>query len=282
MSTSIKFYLKHWSSGKFIHPRGGTASNDVSLVTHVGFGPQVQYYFDYQEGPWGYLVWAQDPKYCVHPDGGEVDAENDTKLVFHEGRHPGAYFALNQNERTIVHISGKYWHPDGGMSNPSNDNDIVLFDGTNNNTKFYAVDGKPGKAVSLALPVKPATTTWKLLFADDNPRMDYQKTFMKKIGMTETHKSQTSLEVTAALEMAGEIFGIGSKASLEVKNAFSTEDSKTWSATEALTDKFQIKAGQPVARWQRVYIAQFEDGKEYQFDSIVTYDTESSKILPPN
>jgi hypothetical protein len=277
MTQSRTFDLRHWSSGKFIHPRGGRAHNGVGLVTYPGTGPQTKYYLEYSEGPWGYLVWAADPTYCVHPYGGGVDARNGTDLVLHAGRHPGAYFAFNEESRTIVHISGRCWHPQGGSAQPDNDNGLVLYDGYFDRTKFYATDGSDLQ-VDLDLPAK-ASVGWRLIFADDNPLSNRKRSFTKKVGRTV--RSETMLEVKATVKLEMEFAIFLKKASVEVQTAYKLTDSDTWEYNTEKKDEYDIVAGQPIALWQRVFRAEFPEGSFWEYGSgNVTRDTTSSTTPP--
>lgn len=278
------FYLQHWASKKYIHPLGGSSGNGVKLVTFHSKSPVSRYYFEFAEGPWGYLVYASNPAYCIHPQGGRVDAADDTDLVVHQGRHPGCYFSIDQENNQIVHISGRYWHPMGGSSQPEDDNRIVLFHGFRDATKFVPTDLENPQVSSpfdLELPVT-AEMEWRLVFSDDHPLADRTHEYKTSVGLKLGHKSKASIGVTVALKMEGKVFGQKSSASTEIKASYEQEDSKTWSESKDEIFKITVKAGEPVAVWQRVYKASFPDGTVFNFFSAkVTYDTVSSKIKPP-
>ena len=278
------FYIIHYSSGRFIHPSGGSAGNGInistwgdksnSLVSHA------RYIFNPQEGPWGFIEWANNPRYCMHPAGGLIDAGNGTQVLFHEGRHPGAYFSIDSENRTIIHRSGRYWHPKGGSAQPSSGNEVVIFDGYRDGTKFFASYAGDNQVADLGIDAN-ATISWNLLFAEDNPLSDRKVKYTKKWGLTKSSKQTVSVESTAKLEMQGQLFGQKSKASLEVKTAYSSEDSSTWSVESSKEIEYDIKAGQPVAVWQREFNASFPDGSSYKFLSAnVTSDTRGSRIRP--
>jgi hypothetical protein len=275
------FHLQHWSSTKAIHPYRGRPGNDVPLVTYGGVAPQTQYFFEFKEGPWGYIVSAMDPRFCVHPAGGSVDAGNDTSLFFHEGRHPGAYFAFNQKNGTIMHVSGRFWHPYGGSAQPGDNNRVVLFDGWRNATKFGPTNGDVFRPVRIDLPATPSLG-WNLVFADDNPLADRVHRFKKTIGLTTQNTRSTSTSSTVGIEMEGSLFGVGSTASASLTSTFASEDSRTWSESQEIDDEYSIKAGSPVAVWQKVYKASFTDGTVFNYLSAkVTYDTRNSMEMPP-
>jgi hypothetical protein len=277
MTTSRTFDLRHWSSGKFIHPRGGTAYKDVGLVTYPGTGPQTKYYLEFREGPWGYLVWAKDPKYSVHPSGGAVDAGNGTSLVFHSDRHPGAYFAFNEENRQIVHISGRFCHPLGGSAQPGNNNGIVLYDGYRDATRFYATDGSD-RQVNLDLPAQ-VSVGWRLVFAEDDPLTSRKQTFRVRVGQTVS--KQTTKEAALTLSVGMEFKLFGTKTSAQLQLAYKLTNSETWTYETERSVTYDIVAGQPVAVWQRVFRAQFPEGSLWEYGSgNVFRDTRSSNTPP--
>lgn len=282
MSNSAPFQIRHWSSGKFIHPHGGNAGHDTSLVTWDGCADRTMFYLQFCEGPWGYLVSNANPTYCVHPSGGRVDAGNDTGLLFHEGRHPGAYFTINETSRTIMHISGRSWHPHGGDAQPGSGNGIVLWDGYRDATRFYA-STEDGSQVNLDLPVTRLGAGWRLVFAENNPLSDRTVKFKTKVGQSVTNTSTTQITTTFKAEMEGQLFGQKSKASIEVKAAFTQTDAKTWTQEQEQEIAYDIKKGQPIAVWQRLFSATFTDGSIWNYGSgSVFHDTLSSNAPPPS
>jgi hypothetical protein len=276
------FNIRHWSSGKYVHPNGGTANRDTSLVTWDGNRDDTQYHIDFKEGPWGYLVCNKYPAYCVHPQGGRVDAGNNTGLLFHDDRHPGAYFTFNEKSRTVMHISGRYWHPHNGDAQPGNGNGIVLWDGYRDATKFYASDAD-GNQMDLDLPVTASSAGWRLVFAENHPLGDRTLTFKAKVGQSVSNTSTTQVATTFKAEMEDQLFGVKSKASVEIKTGFSQTDAKTWTQEQEQDVTYDIKKGQAIAVWQRVFSATFGDGSVWKYGSgNIFYDTDSSNTPPPS
>jgi hypothetical protein len=279
MAISRTFHIQHWSSAKFVHPHGGQAGHDTGLVTYDGAFGHTLFYLDFREGPWGYLVSSQWPTYCVHPRGGAVDAGNDTGLLFHEDRHPGAYFTINPDGGTIQHISGRYWHPHGGSAQPGNQNGIVIFDGYRDATKFMPHDGTT--PVTIDLPVSTSSIGWRLVFAENNPLADMKRTYKAKVGQTVSKTTSTKVATTFKAEMEGQLFGNKSKASLEVKTEFSQTDAKTWTQEQEQDVEYDIKKGNPIAVWQRRFTATFSDGSVWDYGSgSIFIDTVSSNTRP--
>ena len=147
-------YIIHQSSGKFVHPKGGSCNpgNNTRLVVHsdrndptrlqVRFVP-VQGTPGYG-GHFGYIEHVSSGK-IVHPSGGSVDPGNDTYLVYHEDRHNDAQFEFDEEGCVIKHTGGKIWHPCGGSANPKNDTKCVLHNNWHAAARFYFsdIDRKP-------------------------------------------------------------------------------------------------------------------------------------------
>jgi len=84
--------LKHYLSGKYIHPLGGRKSNNVALCFHDGNDgdrTSCMVVFDFE---YGYLYGGGG--YFVHPCGGSNNPPNNTKAVWHQGNRPGIAIEL--------------------------------------------------------------------------------------------------------------------------------------------------------------------------------------------
>ncbi len=284
---SAIFYLRHWSSKHFVHPLSGGAKNGRPVVTHPVRESQARYVFEWVEGPWGWIRWADNQTFCIHPNGGMVDAGNATELVFHDAdggeQHPGAYFVINEESQSIIHISGRYWHPKGGgginQSQPPNANPIVLFDGLPDYAKFQAVDDN-NEPVDLTIPGLTTSLGWARVAGSDNPLGDEKITVKKKIGLRTTTKSKVSVEVAAKMQLQGKLFGVKSQASLAVRTAYAKENAETWDKVKEVDVEYSIKKGEPRTIWQQVYTATFADGAVFEYFCDVTSDTTSSTIKP--
>ena len=77
--------------------------------------------------------------------GGNPNPGNDTALVLHSDRHAACLFKFDQQNKEIIHKSGKIWHPKGGSSDPGNDTACVLHSDKHAGAKFFLADrsGKP-------------------------------------------------------------------------------------------------------------------------------------------
>jgi len=261
---------------------GSGAALIYNLVLH-NYGPaqRTQYFIDFQEGPWGFLTWAEDPRFCIHPAGGAVDAGNGTQLVFHQGRHPGAYFAFNETERIILHIGGRYFHPNGGSSAPGDQTDVVLWDGFRDATRFFATDGIANQ-VQLQLPAR-ADIDWICVFDREHAAADGTAEWTKTTGLVveNTRTVTTSLATKLSLEAKIPLL---EKASLsaELTTTVSEADKRTWQENNAVKETISWKKGDSIARWQRRFNVKFGDNIGYHFyDATATYDTSSRKIPPP-
>lgn len=195
---------------------------------------------------------------------------------------PVPYFTVNETSRTIQHISGRYWHPLGGSAQPGHNDNIVLYDSYRDATKFSPADSK-GVPVNLDLPVSAASAGWRLVFAENHPLGDRTITFKAKVGQSVSNTSTTQVTTTFKAEMEGQLFGVKSKASAEVKSAFAKTDAKTWTQEQEQDVSYDIKKDQPIAVWQRAFTANFTDGSIWSYGSgNIYYDTTSSDTLPPS
>ena len=82
-------YIEHVSSGKVVHPSGGSLKpgNNTQLVYHSGRHAGALFAFDDENE----RIIHRDGK-IWHPKGGSPNPGNDTVVVLHEGRHDGARF----------------------------------------------------------------------------------------------------------------------------------------------------------------------------------------------
>eukprot|EP00026_Physarum_polycephalum_P012754 Phypoly_transcript_13083.p1 GENE.Phypoly_transcript_13083~~Phypoly_transcript_13083.p1 ORF type:complete len:337 (+),score=48.01 Phypoly_transcript_13083:66-1013(+) len=98
--------LRHYGSGKYVHPRGGEVGNNVTLVIHSDSdGPRTSLKLIEFEGR-TYLASGSKPSFYVHPLGGSDQPGNDTELVFFQESRPSLAIALvPAEEYTIVGIS---------------------------------------------------------------------------------------------------------------------------------------------------------------------------------
>ena len=90
-------YIEHVSSGKIIHPLGGSVKpgNDTHLIYHEDRHHGALFEFDEED----YIIKHIGGK-IWHPHGGSANPKNDTKCVLHSDRHAAAKFYFGD-------ISGK-------------------------------------------------------------------------------------------------------------------------------------------------------------------------------
>ena len=82
-------YIEHVSSGKIVHPKGGSLNPDdnTHLVFHSGRHAGCLFGFDEANN----LILHKSGKYW-HPRGGSPSPGNDTPVVVHHGYHDGEKF----------------------------------------------------------------------------------------------------------------------------------------------------------------------------------------------
>ncbi len=279
---SALFFIKHLSSGKFIHPRGGSGPGLDAHVDIWGPGADKAYCtfrFEWADGPWGYIVHEQTGLNLI-PYGGKTNPGKGTGLVFHRSKVPGAYFRLDQDQKGIVHLNGMNWHPEGGRDHPSNNTVIVVYPGTAGYTQFAAVDPDTGKPIKLPVPAD-TSSDWKLVFAEDNPLAERTVKYKVTVGRVKSTSSTVEKAFEQKITLEAQLFGVDSTSETTIKAAFATTNSETWSESKEIERTYVIKKGEPVAVWQYTFRAKLWDGTilEYGSGSIFS-DTKSSTIKP--
>ena len=147
------FYIKHFSSGKYVHPEGGRGKTDVTAVVHSGKAAHTQFIFRRVEGEWGHIIHMKSGLILI-PYGGKPNSDDNTRIVFHRDPTPGSYFSIDQDKQGIKHYSGRYWHPHGGDTRPNNNTGVVVHRNHGMATRFYAVDIKTDQALPSFMPSK--------------------------------------------------------------------------------------------------------------------------------
>ncbi|XP_069136200.1 galactose-binding lectin-like isoform X2 [Argopecten irradians] len=134
------FVIKHRTSGKFIHPLGGSRNpcENTAVVLHQDVHDRMYFAFDRTCNGYGYIRHVASGK-CIHPYGGSTDPCNETGLVLHSDRHNGALFYLDTCKKQIRHHGGKFIHPKGGQANPCNNNSLVLHGDCHDRMEFLIV-----------------------------------------------------------------------------------------------------------------------------------------------
>jgi hypothetical protein len=257
-----KFYIKHVTSGKYIHPSGGTAGKGVDLVLFDGRSEEASFYIEYaDEDNWGYLVCSSKPSLSIHPNGSSINSGDGSELSFWTGKLLGSQFRINPNSNTIEHKSGRYWHPSGGSDMPGNDTKLVIFKTYNRNTKFIAVNGN-GKEVDLQLPTK-VSTRWKKIFSkENNTQVSIKITGDYFVGTYNRTTTTNERESTISAGMEGSIFGIGLSTSAEFRNLFSETKESAKDVKKRTTKEYELGPGQSFVFWQQELVSTHFNGTE--------------------
>ncbi|EGD76888.1 hypothetical protein PTSG_08235 [Salpingoeca rosetta] len=96
-----KHQLKHYSSGKFVHPKGGKVGKEATLVVHSSPGRPETMIEMVQEDGRTYLRHT-DSDYYVHPHGGSPNPGDNTRLVYYSGYRPSLAFLAIPAETLFV------------------------------------------------------------------------------------------------------------------------------------------------------------------------------------
>jgi len=298
---SAPFYIKHYSSQMYIHPKGGSATLGNYATFHPNKGPEIEFFFRPKEGDYGLIIHKQTGRILI-PTGGRLESPNGTPIVFHEDTRPAAYFKFDPVSKQIQHKSGKFWHPAGGASLPESGHPIVLFDGSNETyTRFFAVDTKTDDLVAVmpkaALRVVGRPVGSWVYFCQPGGLQCRRKITASITTGDETTETR-SLEVTKAIEKelnAGIEVKLGEKgvaklgASVKTSSSVATSDAisiaRSKSEAEGMEQEVDIdytkfKVG-VVWRWQ--VSTKFSDGRTVVIKTTsfaCTEYAESPKYLP--
>lgn len=271
-------YIFHRSSLKNVHPYGGSTNpdNETNLVVYGNTSNpaklQVRFVPVEGFGHYGYIEHVASGK-IVHPKGGSLDPGNDTRLVYHSGRHAGALFAFDEEDERIMHRGGKIWHPLRGSPYPDNDTPCVLHSDVHDAARFYL--GKPDGTKISPYPTPELSGTWKVIKAFIDPLATQTFTQTYKVGksLTSSVTEQHAWNVSAGI--AKGIFAAGAEYSGYVEKS----SEKTWSQEYEETTTIEVTAGKTVVVWQYVFGMQQYD-EAYSFQSDIIGDTDSLEYTP--
>ena len=273
-------YIFHRSSGKLVHPLGGSSdpSDDTNLVVYSGNDSpnrlQVQFVPANGFGHFGYIKHVSSGKF-VHPKGGSLNPGNDTNLVYHSSYHAGCLFAFDEEGEYIMHRDGKFWHPSGGSPSPSNDTECVLHSGVHDAAKFYFGDIS-GNKIS-PYPAPKLSGTWKMIKAFIDPKTSH--TYKQEYKIGKSHSKQRTEH--HAWKVSAEIAKSTFKASTEYSGFVEKVSTSTWASEYKEEATINVVAGQTIVVWQFVFGME-QYGEEYSFQSDIIGDTHSIKVTPPN
>lgn len=266
-------YIFHRSSRKLVHPFGGSFNpeNNTELVLHSSKDNpgrlQVRFVPVEGFGHFGYIEHVSSGK-IVHPLGGSLTPENDTRLVYHSDRHAGALFAFDEEGEHIMHRDGKIWHPFGGSAYPDNNTPCVLHSDVHDAAKFY-FGNLDGTEIS-PYPNPQLSGTWKIVKAFVTPKASHTFEQKYKVGKSLTRSSTERHAWSISASVAIAYFS----ASAEYSGYVEKSNSSTWSSEYEETTTIKVTAGKTVVVWQYVFgIEQYDE--EYSFQSSIIGDTDS-------
>ena len=131
------FYLKHFSSHKYLHPYKGSQhpGDTTPVVIHSGYHDACLFsYIPVADKPGFGLIKHWTSGKFLHPHRGSFHPGDGTGLVIHGGHHYATLWAINTATRNIMHIGGKFLHPRGGSVNPGDQTQVVLHSDTHEAT----------------------------------------------------------------------------------------------------------------------------------------------------
>lgn len=279
MSTGPVGYIYHSSSGKLVHPFGGSSNpnDNTELVLYDNKDDpsrlQMRFVPKRGEGHFGYIEHVSSGK-VVHPLGGRLDPVENARLVLHRDRHDAALFGFNEADKTIIHKGGhKIWHPIDGLPNPSNNTPCVLHSSENDAAKFYFGDIN-GDPIS-PYPDRNLSGDWKLLKAFVDPLATHTYSVTYKTGHSEEETDTIRHAWKISAKAAYGMF----KASAEYSGFAERSSSNTWSQEKDETYSITVQKGETVAVWQYVFAVE-QLGEEKVFRSNIIGDSNDPESPP--
>ena len=272
-------YIYHSSSGKLVHPYGGSANpiDNTELVLHSDKDNpsrlQMRFVAEQREGHFGYIEHVSSGK-IVHPSGGSLNPGENTKLVLHSDRHHAALFRFNEADNTLKHKGGKTWHPSGGSPNPSNDTSCVLHSTSHDAAMFYfgGIDGVP-----MSPYTSPNVTgNWKVIEAFVTPKATRNYGMTYKVGRSQI---TTFTPLHAQLKISAEAAYKLCNASAECSAYVEKSDKNTWSEEMEVRRDIHVEKGETVVIWQYVFTVE-RLGEKFSFNSSIIGDTNSLDSPP--
>lgn len=165
---SEPFVIKHFTSGKFIHPLGGSTQpdNETRVVVYEGYHDACWFTWIPLHGMPGMgLIKHYSSGKFLQPLGGEAEPYDNTEIVIQDGYGQGSAWTFNTEFQTISHIGGKYWHPYWDYVNPENDSTVSLYHYTAAGTHFAPVNAE-GQILNLQ-DAKIEKAKWKCVYHTD-------------------------------------------------------------------------------------------------------------------
>ena len=226
---NVVFLIKHKSSGKFIHPEGGSAnpSDNTRLVVHDGIHDRMHFEFEPVDGPFGYIRHCASGK-AIHPKNGELRPGNNTDLVIHSSQHAACLFGMDKVNNLIRHKSGVSFHPFGGSPNPGNGTGVVLHEGKHDASTWLFVNPRnPQEEVEIY--GKPTVIgEWRIVNQVLNPKAKHTLEMEVRIGKSKSESSSSTFETEVETSLS---FGNGFLAaamSTILKTAIAESSTETW------------------------------------------------------
>lgn len=277
---AVNFLIKHQSTGKFFHPKGGSSNpgNTTPIVLHSDQHQNMYWTFEKVTDYWGYIKHVSSGK-IIHPSGGSLNPGNTTNLVLHSDRHFGALFALDEANHHVIHKGGRFAHPKGGKPDPGNTTQVVLHSDVHDAMKFLFVStSDPNKEVQVY--GKPTVVgKWKIINMVLNPMAEHTEEFKITIGRSKTESTTSSFKYRweTSAEATVDIFKASVTQSLEYM--LEKSSSATWSEETTQTRTIKVSPGKSVVTWQFVFDAE-QNSTRALFQSNLLADTESETEEP--
>ena len=237
---NIVFLIKHKSSGKFIHPEGGSANppDNTRLVVHDGIHDRMHFEFEPADGHFGYIRHCASGK-AIHPKNGELQPENNTDLLIHSSQHAACLFGMDEINNLIRHKSGVSFHPFGGSPNPGNNTKVILHSGNHDaSTWLFVNPNNPQEEVEIY--GKPTVIgEWRIVNQVLNPKARHTVEIEIRIGKCKTESSSSTFGAEIETSLS---FGKGfltAAMTTTLRNDIQKSSAETWSEEQVQKRTFE-------------------------------------------
>ena len=239
---NVQFLIKHKSSGKFIHPEGGSANpaDNTRLVIDPSIHERM--YFEFEEvkdeGHFGYIRHVASGK-AIHPKNGDIQPSDNTDLVLHSCQHAACLFGIDEVSHWILHKSGVSFHTYGGKAFPDNGTKVILHSGHHDLSKWIFVDPKnPEEEVNIY--DKPTVIgQWRIVNQILDPKATHTYEIEVKIGKSKSESSSATVESSIESSISASDGFLTASISSTLRAAIEESSEETWS--EEQTQKRTIE-----------------------------------------
>ncbi|CAL4119622.1 unnamed protein product [Meganyctiphanes norvegica] len=222
--------------------------------------------FEPVDGIWGYIKFVNNKNNQVmRPDNtgeGAWIAPSNTKDRWSQ-------FAINQVTHQISHRSGRVLELDGNH----------LSNGGGTYMETHLVDTCGSDKQVLAYGNATVDAEWELIFAVDHPLASQTYVVHSTVGKSSSQSTNTNFKFVWEATFTARYWFYSFSRTAKLEYEISKSSTQTWNEQIEETDTYNVKIGEPVAVWQKVFYG-YQIGNRAVFDSNIFCHTNSSDTHP--